>query len=124
MAFLPHRVTYIPEPISHQIVDNEADLNERVAVRLGHPVNDVAHQVLQRVGRTIFLWNGKNLKMGLAGTRLGTSRAGLEPSQAFSGLELAVFYLRVLKVFEMALVEVKYIDFFLIFDQIWLDNGF
>ena len=56
--------------------------------------------------------------------RLGTSRAGLEPSQAFSGLELAVFYLRVLKVFEMAHVEVKYFDFFLIFVQIWLDNGF
>ena len=44
-----------PESVSHEVVDDEADLDERVAVRLGHPVHHVAHQVLQRVGRAVLL---------------------------------------------------------------------
>ena len=44
-----------PESVSHEVVDDEADLDEGVAVRLGHPVHHVAHQVLQRVGRPVLL---------------------------------------------------------------------
>ena len=44
-----------PESVSHEVVDDEADLDEGVAVRLGHPVHHVAHQVLQRVGRAVLL---------------------------------------------------------------------
>ena len=44
-----------PEAVAHQVVDDEPDLDERVAVRLGHAVHDVAHQVLQSVGGTVLL---------------------------------------------------------------------
>ena len=52
---------YAPKAVPHQVVDDEADLDEREAVRLGHPVHDVSHQVLQRVGRTVLLKMAKKI---------------------------------------------------------------
>ena len=48
-------------------------------------------------------------------TRQGTSRARAEPS--FFGLELAVFYMTGLKVFEMSHIEAKSINIWRIYDQ-------